>query len=271
MPYSPMELAEVFLKTGELEDALDALNQQLAEHPEDDYARRLRIQAKIRVLDSIGLEAVLNDLDKLTEKSAEDYQTESIVYQKMGNLFSAINAIEQARKIDPQQERFTERLVDLLLNNQEYEKALDIIRQQKKHWRWLEREGDVLVLLGNDILATARYGLMLSHLSELDGTMNADYLQALKLRVILARAHAYRRLEHTDLARGLYTQARDIVNDVTIDFNLGLLSDIDGNHTEAVKLCQSALDNAPSGLRHTMLESLNAPQFSLLKQALNLA
>ncbi|MBZ0278924.1 MAG: tetratricopeptide repeat protein, partial [Anaerolineae bacterium] len=44
MGYSPMQLAEAFIKTGELTDALDALNQQLETVPQDDYARRLRSQ-----------------------------------------------------------------------------------------------------------------------------------------------------------------------------------------------------------------------------------
>ena len=269
MAYSPMELAEVFLKTGELDDALEALNQQLSADPSDDYARRLRIRTNMRVLNDEDLNTVLDDLKKLSQKSAEDYHIESILHQKMEDLPSAIRAIDEARNLDPQQERFTERLIELLLMGQQYDEALEVIRQQTQDWRWLEREGDVLVLLGNDILATARYGLVLSHLSERDNTMNAEYLQALKLRVILARAHAYRRFGHTDLARDLYKAAREIVkDDVTIDFNLGLLSEMDGNRTEAVKLCQFALDNASSALRHSMLESLNNPQFSELKHSL---
>lgn len=271
MPYSAMELAEVFLKTGELDDALDALNQQLDNQPDDDYARRLRIQTNLRLLNASNLTCTLDDLEKLKQKSATDYQTESIIYQKMGNLDKAIQAIQHGQQLEPQNERLTERLIDLLLNTEQYQTALDIIREQEKNWRWLEREGDVLALLDNDILAIARYGLVLAHLSELDGIMNENYLQALKLRVILARAHAYRRLDYTDLARDLYESAQAITgDDATITFNLGLLAEIDGQHNQAIKHCQQALDNAPKLLRQSMLDSLNNSKYTTLKQALNI-
>lgn len=268
MSYTAMELAEVFLKTGELDDALDALNQQLTDHPDDDNARRLRVQTNMRRFDKENLGSILDDLQLLGEKTDEDYQTESIIHQKIGNIAKAIQAIEQAMEIAPQ-ERFTERLLDLLLITQDFERALDLIQQQDKTWRWLEREGDVLVLLGNDILATARYGLVLSHLSE-QSSISADYLQALKLRVVLARAHAYRRLEHTDLAREHYEIACNILgDDVSIDFNLGLLAEMDGERQQAIQLCQSALNTAPEILRQSMIDSLmNTIQFSQLKESL---
>ncbi|MEO1163713.1 MAG: tetratricopeptide repeat protein, partial [Chloroflexota bacterium] len=50
MAYTPMQLAETFLKTGELEDALDALNQQLEAEPADEEARRLRVQVLMPLL-----------------------------------------------------------------------------------------------------------------------------------------------------------------------------------------------------------------------------
>ncbi|GAB5492445.1 MAG: hypothetical protein Phog2KO_26600 [Phototrophicaceae bacterium] len=272
MPYSAMELAEVFLRTGELTDALDALNEQLSEYPDDDYARRLRIQTNMRLLDRSSLKSALNDLTQLTEKIATDYQTQSIIYQKMGNSDKALKIMQTAHDIDPQDERITEGLIDLLVGAEQYELALEIIREQEKNWRWLEREGDILILIGNDILAIARYGLVLAHLSELDGIMNENYLQALKLRVMLARAHAYRRLDYTDLARELYETAQTIIGeDATITFNLGLLAEIDGQHRQAISNCRKALANASPILQQTMLASItDKPKFAKLKQALNI-
>ena len=43
MGYSPLQLAQAFIKTGEIEDALDALNQHLEATPSDDETRRLRV------------------------------------------------------------------------------------------------------------------------------------------------------------------------------------------------------------------------------------
>ena len=271
MSYSPMELAEAFLKTGELDDALDAINQQLEQAADDDEARRLLIQIQMRLLPQQELSKTLAEFDKLTELSATDWQTKSIIFEQIGELANAISAIQSARQHAPHDERLSERLLDLFLRDEKYEAALNLVRSQEKSWRWLEREGDVLVLLGNDILATARYGLVLAHLEGFEGTMRDDYLQALKVRVILARAHAYRRLEHLDTAKELYLVAESILgDDVSIQFNLGLISEMGGDSDEAVKICSQALSRASQGLKTEMIAALDEDlRFLSLKQALS--
>lgn len=272
MPYSAMELAEAFLKTGELEDALEAVNQQLGDYPADDEARRIKIQIQLRLLPVPQLHRLSDDFEALAEKTVEDWQLKSVIEERMGNQNEAIAAIENARKLSPDNERLSERLLDLLLVAEQYADALVLVREQQPGWRWLEREGDVLVLQGDDMLATARYGLVLSHLEEFEGTMQADYLQALKSRVILARAHAYRRLGHTDTAQEHYLSAQKIIGeDITIQFNLGLIAEMEGNHTEALKLCKDALSKASPTLKSNMAESFNEDtRFETLKQDLEL-
>lgn len=272
MPYSPMELAEVFLKTGELDDALEALQQQLAQHPNDDNARRLYIQVQMRLLPASDLAQLATDFDQLSKLTVDDYQLKSVILERTQQLNEAIQAIRQAHQLVPDNERIIERLLDLLLANEDYDNALSLVHEQARSWQWLEREGDVLVLLGDDMLATARYGLVLSHLDQLDGTIREDYLQALKARVMLARAHAYRRLGHIDPARDYYTTAQAIVgDDATIQFNLGLLAFLDSDIETAITQCRTALDHANELHKANMLESLNEKEeFVELKAQLGL-
>ncbi len=272
MSYSPMELAEAFLKTGELDDALDAVNQQLEQRPEDDEARRLLIQIRMRLLPQQDLAQTIAEFDKLGKLSATDWQTKSVIFERIGDLASAISAIQSARQLAPDDERLTERLLDLLLGDENYEEALNLVRSQVLSWQWLEREGDVLVLVGEDTLATARYGLVLAHLEAFEGTMREDYLQALKVRVILARAHAYRRLDHLDTAKELYHSAVSILgDDVSVQFNLGLIAEMEGDPDKAETICKQALELASQGLKEEMLLALDEDsRFTSLKQRLSI-
>lgn len=270
MPYSPMELAEAFLKTGELDDALDALNQQLEQQPNDTKARRLRIQVLMRQSSEEKLQQALVDFEKLPAPKAKDYQTISIVYERLGNLDAAITAMNQALRQSANDERMTERSLELLLNNIAYDDALELIRQQKRTWRWLEREGDILVLMGDDTMATARYGLVLAQLEQLETQLRKEYLNALKARVLLARAHAYRRLEQIETASEHYQSAKTLLpDDPTIDFNLGLLTFLQGDLESALEQCRVALESASSHLADSMRESLqNNEHYQILAKSL---
>jgi tetratricopeptide (TPR) repeat protein len=252
-----MELAEAFLKTGELNDALDALNQQLDQASDDANARRLRIQVLLRLGGEANLQQALADSEYIAAPTAADYQIISIVHERSGHLEQAINVMNLAREQAADDERLIERLLELLLANEAYDNALDLIRQQEKTWRWLEREGDVLVLMGDDTLATARYGLVLAQLEQFEGQMRKGYLDALKARVFLARAHAYRRLEQIETASEHYQAAKTLLaDDPTIDFNLGLLTFLEGDIEGAAKQCQNALVRASSHLAESMRDSL---------------
>src|SRR5690242_19339862 len=72
MPYSPMELADAFIRAGELADALDALNQQLIDQPADDEARRLRAQVLMRIPGEEHVQAALGDLESIASPTQDD-------------------------------------------------------------------------------------------------------------------------------------------------------------------------------------------------------
>lgn len=270
MPYSPLELAEAFIKTGELADALDALNQQLEQQPDDEETRRLRIDVQLRLDTAAHWQRALADVAALTQTTAADYQRASVLHERLSDPDSAIAAMHTARKLAPDDERLTERLLNLLMAQKQHDTALTLVHQQEKSWRWLQYEGDLLALMGDDTTATARYGLVLAQLDEREGQMRADYLQAMKARVLLARAHAYRRLKQLDSAREHYLAAQELLpKDPTIAFNLGLLHALAGNIDTAAEQCHAALNNAPAALRDEMLRSIAHDEtFQLLREKL---
>jgi len=257
MAYTPLQLADAFIQAGELTDALDALNQHLEEQPTDADALRLRISVRLRLGDEEQLLAALVDTEALPQKSADDFQQISVIQQRLSNLGAAEDAMRAALGLEPDNLRYTERLVQLLQAQGEFHGALDVVREQEKSWKWLEREGDLLAQLGDHTMATARYGLALAQLNEFEGQMRQDYLQGLQARLLLARAESYRHLEQYDVARQHYEQAQKMLpEDPAIAFNLGILTALSGELAAGVAQCRAALDAAPDTLREEMLSSL---------------
>lgn len=265
MTYTPMQLALAFIKTGELTDAIDALDQQLHNLPQDQTARRLRAQ----VLQRLGrYDEALDDLNDLLEPNADDEQQRSILFERMGALHAATQAMHAARALSPGDERMAERLLDLHLAQNQLDEALALVRAQPRSWRWLQHEGDVLVLQGNDAVAIARYGLVLAHLEDAFATEDA-YVQGIRARVLLARAHAYRRTEHYALAQEHYAAAQALVPaDPTIAFYRGVVRWLQGETDAGRAQCQSALADAPQALRKEMLSALDDTKLTNLRQTL---
>lgn len=268
MPYTPMELAQAFIKTGELDDALEALNEHLDNNPNDENARSIRASVCLR-LDHYAQAQI--DLDSLSEKNADDYLRLSVAYERLDQIAPMIEAIQQALKLNPDDERLTERLLTVYLKHQKLDEALTLVREQARSWRWLQWEGDILAAQGNDVLATARYGLVLAQLEPLADTMEAGYFNSLKARVLLARAHAYRRMEHLDISAEHYQAAQNLLpEDPTITFNLGILQAMRGDTEAAIAQSQTALNTASPTLREAMLTSLDHPSIpATLRDALS--
>lgn len=259
MPYSPLELAAAFIQAGELTDALDALNQQLEHQPGDDAARRLRIG----VLKHLGTDAqvrlALADYAQLIQPTADDAIQQSILLEHTHDAAGARDTLAQAHERWPEDERLTERYLNLLLAQGETDTALEVIRRQPRTWRWLQWEGDALAAQGDDMVATARYGLALSLLDDLISPAHARYFAPIKTRLLLARAGAYRRQDLLDQAVEHYQAAGALMPaDPTIPFNRGVICWLQGDETEALRLCRAALDSASESLRAHLLSELRA-------------
>jgi tetratricopeptide (TPR) repeat protein len=270
MTYSAMELANVFIQTGELADALDALNQHLDNQPGDDAARRLRISVLMRLAEPAHLAQALHDSQQLEALTADDYLSRSIVLEKQGQLDEAAATMQTACSADPDNTRYTERLLQLYSRLHHYEKALTLLESQPRHWRWLERTADIHVLRGDDAAATRLYQDALQQLDTFKETMRRDYWQALRVRLLMARGHTLRRRGLLDEAAADYDAAQTLLpDDPSIAFNRGLLLALRGDTANAITVCRAALNAASDTLQQRLRASLaDNPAYETLRNAL---
>ena len=114
MPYSPLQLAQAFIQTGEIEDALDALNEHLDTTPDDTEGRRLRAQVLARIPGETALRKALADLDALSEQTAHDYILRSALWEKLGRGAESLEAAARGHQTHPEDERLIERYLYVL-------------------------------------------------------------------------------------------------------------------------------------------------------------
>ena len=259
MPYSFLQQAAAFIQAGELDDALNALNQHLDQQADDQEALRLRLQVLRYFPGEDSQRMAHQDFAKLAESSAQDYLNLALIMAPA----EALEYLRGAHDLWPENNVLTERYIRLLVAERELEAALTVVRQQDTRWHWLQWEGDLLVEQGDDMTATARYGLALARVEQMPPD---PYLEPIKARLRLARATAYRRLGFYDQADGDYAAAEQMIpDDPAIPFNRGLIAWWRGNRQQAVELCSAALDRASAVLRSEMLSSIQAdPRFGPL-------
>jgi tetratricopeptide (TPR) repeat protein len=262
--HSPLELAQTFIETGELSDALDALNQQLQAAPEDQIARHLRAEVLMH-LPGHAREA-LADLDALAAESADDLLLRAQLLEQLGEPEAAFAAIEQAWH-KHHDLRSAELLLSALYRRGEIDQALGLLADLPKTWNWLGWSGDFYALKKQDAIASEHF---CSALDQLDQAQKNGITETQKAHLLLKRAEAYRRLKRYEDAEADYRSAEAIIpNDPMIPFNRGLLTYEQGHLRQALPLCRDALDHAPEGLREHMRRVLTSdPRYHTLVQAL---
>lgn len=271
MSYTPLELAHAFIRTGEVDDALNALNDHLNDNPDDETVLRLRAQVLLRQ-GGVALSAALDDMTALHNLTADDYALLSVIHERLQDYPAAIKAA-QAAFSHSKDERAAERLIDLYTTAGNYGDALTFIQHNNlRDWRWLQREADLLVLLGDDMTATARYGLALAQLEGRFDLAQDATARALAARILIARAHAYRRSGQLDIAAEQYAKAEAYIpGDPAVTFNRGLVAALQGDEIAAREYCGAALSQAPAALRRELLAELDAPDFASLRDKLTRA
>lgn len=277
MSYSALELANAFIKAGELEDALDALNQHLEQAPDDDEALRLRAEVRARIPGEQNLRMALRDLDSLTPVYPQDAMLRSALLEQLGDRAESLNAIAQGHAANPDDERLAERYLHLLRAQGEITRARVLAEQmragQPDSWRWMQWAGDLAVDAGDDLAAIAAYSSALETLDArygLDSHTSASILDdeavsdaasltipGVYARLLLARGAALGRVEQFERAEADYaTAARMIPDDPVIGFNRGLLAARRGDLDAARPLCRAALEVANAALRADMEATL---------------
>jgi tetratricopeptide (TPR) repeat protein len=270
VPHSPLDLADAFIRAGELDDALAALSAQLAAQPDDTGARRLRAAVLLRLGDRASLHSALDDLAALPSITPDDLAQQSVISERLGDGDGALAAARQALALRPNDERLAERLAGLLAAQGELTAALDVVRAQPRTWRWLEREGDLLAQANDNVTAAARYGLVLALLETAFPDDN-PFAVGLRAAVLLKRAETFRRLDDTANATNCLDAAAALSpGEPLLPFVRGLLLAQSGDDAGALALCAPAYAAANAPLQAEMRRALASdPRFGLLAARLD--
>jgi tetratricopeptide (TPR) repeat protein len=182
---SALELAEAFIRAGELSDALETLDKQLADNPADDPARRLRADVLMRLPGKA--QAALADFDRLTQVTAEDETQRSVVYQNMNDWARANAAMARAYALRPDDEWIIERYITTLERSDQMDAARKLVADQPWTWRWLQIAGDLARRAGELQSALAYYEAAIQHLDTRMDTLNDPIAANLKQVLMLKR------------------------------------------------------------------------------------
>ena len=273
MTYTPMQLAEVFIKTGELTDALDALNQQISDQPEDHIALRMRASVLLRLDSPKYLQQAIDDLHQLSDMTVDDYIQQSVIYERMGQNNEAVEAIRSAHNLSKTDERILERLVELLTHGDRYTEVLEILENAPQTWQWLLRRADVYALNNKPEQALNALNQAQAHLETVFPDLLSPVSRNTMAQIHIARGHVHMTLDNLKSAEADFKDALfHIPNDVTIQFNLGLIYARKKRLSRAVNYCKKALNNSSDYVRQTLIDVLNTDErYAELKSKLKLS
>lgn len=247
-PYSPIELAEAFIRTGELGDALDALNPYLDTYPQDATALRLRAAVLMRLPGEHHAHAALADLNQLASKTADDYVQQSVIWQMgLGDWQQAVRATEQAHQLAPEDNRITERLLMLYDHEDERDKARALLATLPDTWRWQQLAGDLAHKAQDVETAIAHYAHALELLNHLMDTTTNPIARNLMGMIASSRAAVHLEAGHLDAAESDYRMTAEIFpKDLSYSLMVGVTLALQNKLDDAVDICRSILQDEPS-------------------------
>lgn len=159
---------------GQVDDALDFLNQHLDKNPRDADALRLRAALLARLPDRAA--DALADLDALTEPQPDDLRLLARLLETADDLDRALETLGLVweRQYDL---RDAEALLRLLLMARQPREALRLLNQLPDEWTWRIWRGDAHAALSDSTEAIRHYQSALNSMP--DTPLNAplrDYL-----------------------------------------------------------------------------------------------
>lgn len=278
MTYSNLDLANAFIQTGELGDALAALNRHLDDTPQDEDGRRLRAEVLARLPGDESLLAALADLQALSIQTTHDIILQSVLLERLGAIDQALATVAEGQKRHPDDDRLTERYLVLLRKMGKVDQAREIVDRlvtaESHDWRWTQWAGDLAADAGDDQAAIEHYSAALAAIAaryDIDTDSAAKQLSdksisdaaamtigGIYARLLLARADAYVRLGDLDAGETDYRSAAILIPDEPmIPFNLGLIAARRGDLEGAVEQCRRAYAGASDTLQAHMWDVLD--------------
>lgn len=252
--YDLMTLARAFIQTGELDDALDALNAQLTAVPDDSEARRLRAEVFARRTAAHDLLAAVADLEALDDRAASDWLRLSGLYERLGDLAAALRAVEVAAAVEPDDPRLIEREVTLLIRLGDAAAARARASSLPETWTWLQLRGTAAEAAGDHAAAVIDFTRALEVFPATPaGSGDTALLDAARAHLITLRASAEWAAGDLDLADADYAAAAQILpGDPLLPFNRGMIAAARGDLTAARALCAAAYASASPRIREVM-------------------
>jgi len=246
-PYTPIELAEAFIRTGELADALDALNPHLEANPDDATALRIRAAVLMRLPGEDHARAALADIDKLDTKTADDYVQQSVIWQMgLGDWSQAVSSTEQAHQLALSDDRITERLLMLYDQVGELDKARTLLGTLPQTWRWLQLAGNLAQKAQQPETAIKRYS---EALELVEAKLDTDYnpiARNIMGMIVGSRAAAQLEAGHVAAAEVDYRVVAIVFpTDLSYSLMIGISLALQDKLDDAVLLCRSILQDEP--------------------------
>lgn len=279
MTHSLLDLADAYIRAGELTEALAALTQHLDAVPDDDTARRTRIAVRARLRDPESITLALADLDALTAQTIDDHVQRAILLEGAGDLAGAEAAVQRGLALQPDDRALIERRLRLLHALHQPETALTLVEaalSRDPRWIWYRWQGDLLVTLRRYKDAGAAYSRGLDDLARLEreGGSSALLINQ-RAQLLLARADARRLERQFQAADDDYAVAERLIpDDPMIPFMRGLMlfaahGSSQTAFRKALPICRDALDRANPALSEQMRNALlDDPLYRPLAQAL---
>lgn len=271
MPFSPLERAEAHLRAGELEDALAALTEVVEAFPMDDGIRRMRAAILSRMEGDDNKLAALDDLKAIASPTVVDYLLQSTLYQQLSDPDAAVEAMQKARQLAPDDESIAQRHAYLLMSLRRFHDARILIDSMPRTWLWWMMSGDLATDHGDEDLAIRDYTAALDDLNRVmrgDGAHKVFY-SSFAAGILANRGALYAGQEFYTQADKDFAAAYAINRDPSLLFNRGLLAFDQGDVTEAVALCGQALAESTSEMQRRLESILHmnlrySPLISLL-------
>lgn len=217
--YSLLEVARAFIRSGEIADALDALDAALAADPTHQEARRLRAEVHARGTDERQLRAALVDYAALEALTVTDALRMAALWQRVGDDAAALAVLDAARAQYPADERLPEQQATLHMARGQYAEALALITRRPVTWRWLALAAECDAARGQHAAAVQ---WLTQALALLDAQQDHDspFYAEQRARLLSARGRAHRALARYTDALDDYTAAYQAMpNDPLILFN----------------------------------------------------
>ena len=269
MPYSDIQLATAFIQTGELDDALDALNRHLASAPQDADALRLRAAILMRMDNMDALNAALTNLESIDAPHPDDYLHRATLLHRLHQPQAAIQTLSEAHQRFPDDERLLERLIQHLRDVGELQQARALVeRRSLADWRWRSWAGELAAAAKDTTAAIDHFSAAIEHIRAryaLDSNHPARLADMMQMAVAgtLARLHLNRgsgyqqRGQWPEAAHDYALAARMLPDDASITLKRGIIAWLDDDPQSAAAFCREAFADVSENLRAILVAMLD--------------